>query len=124
ARCAGRPSGRIGAMAFSRDGTLLASAADDFMARVWDAATGKQTAELKGHTSRALGLAFRPDGARVATASSDGTVRQWDPRTGQEVAPPYERHPGEVLAAAYSPDRRWIASAGPGRHGRAGPAAG
>src|SRR5262245_42910497 len=115
ARCAGRHSARIGALAFSPDGTLLASASDDFTTRVWDAATGKQTAELKGHTSRVLGVAFRPDGARVATASSDGTVRQWDPRTGQEVAPPYERHTGEVLVAAYSPDGRWIASAGTDR---------
>src|SRR5262245_9711716 len=115
ARSAGRHPERIGALAFSPDGTLLASASDDYTARVWDTATGKQTAELKGHTSRVLVVAFRPDGARVATASSDGTVRQWDPRTGQEGAPPYERHTGEVLTAAYSPDGRWIASAGTDR---------
>src|SRR5262245_1486622 len=115
ARCAGRHPQRIGALAFSPDGALLASGADDFTARVWDTATGMQTAELKGHTSRVLAVAFRPDGARVATASSDGTVRQWDPRTGQEVAPPYERHTGEVLTEAYSPDGRWIASAGTDR---------
>src|SRR5262249_3940769 len=115
ARCAGRHPHRIGALAFSPDGTLLASASDDFTARVWDTATGKQTAELKGHTSRVLVVAFSPDGARVATASSDGTVRQWDPRTRQQVAPPHERHTGEVLAAAYSPDGRWIASAGTDR---------
>jgi hypothetical protein len=41
ARCAGRHPARIGALAFSPDGTLLASAADDFTGRVWDAATGK-----------------------------------------------------------------------------------
>jgi WD40 repeat protein/predicted Ser/Thr protein kinase len=114
-RCARRHSHRIGAMAFSPDGTQLASASDDFTARVWDTATGKQTAELKGHTSRVLGVAFRPDGERVVTTSSDGTVRQWNPRTGQEVAPPYERHTGEVLVAVYSPDGRSIASAGTDR---------
>jgi WD40 repeat protein len=115
ARIAGRPGELIVALAFSPDGTRLASAANNSSPRVWDAATGKQIAEFKRHTSGALGVAFRPDGASVVTASSDGTVRQWGPRMGLEVAPPYERHTGVVIAAAYSPDGRWIASAGEDR---------
>jgi WD40 repeat protein len=102
------------ALAFSPDGTRLVFGADS-TAGVWDPATGKQTAELKGHTSAVISAAFRPDGARVVTASADGSVRQWDSRTGQEVALPYERHTGQVSAAAYSPDGRSIASAGTDR---------
>ena len=49
------------------------------------------------------------------TTSADGTVRQWDPATGREVEPPYVRHTGEVVTAAYSPDGRWIASGGTDR---------
>ena len=49
------------------------------------------------------------------TTSSDGTVRQWDAATGREVEPPYDRHTGEVAAAAYSPDGQWVASAGTDR---------
>src|SRR5262249_18483748 len=35
--------------------------------------------------------------------------------TGHEVEAPYDRHTGEVAAAAYSPDGQWIASAGTDR---------
>ena len=49
------------------------------------------------------------------TTSSDGTVRQWDVATGREVEPPYDHHTGEVAAAVYSPDGRWVASAGTDR---------
>jgi WD40 repeat protein len=113
-RSARRHRDRIGALAFSPDGTRLASASDDFTARVWDVATGAQTAVLEGHTSKVLGVAFSPGGARVVTTSADGTVRQWR-RTGEPVGPPYERHAGEVIAATYSPDGQWVASAGTDR---------
>src|SRR5580698_2441903 len=66
-------------------------------------------------SSDLLGLAFRRDSRRLVSASADGTVRQWDVATGQEVAPPYERHTGEVVTAAYSPDGNWIASGGTDR---------
>ena len=42
-------------------------------------------------------------------------MRQWDAATGREVEPPYDRHSGEVAAAVYSPDGRWVASAGTDR---------
>ena len=49
------------------------------------------------------------------TAAGNGTVCQWDARTGAAAEPPYERHAGEVWAAAYSPDGEWVASAGADR---------
>jgi WD40 repeat protein len=42
-------------------------------------------------------------------------VRQWDTATGQDVEAPYDRHTGEVVAAVFSPDGQWIASAGTDR---------
>ena len=107
-----RPSRDIWAFAFSPDGTRLASAGEDRLARLWDAATGALLATCRGHASKVLGVAFRPDGARLVTTSADGTVRQWDAATGREVEPPYDRHTGEVTAAVYSPDGQWVASAG------------
>jgi WD40 repeat protein len=53
--------------------------------------------------------------ADSTSSSADGTVRQWDAATGREVAPPYERHTGEVMTAAYSSDGIWIASGGTDR---------
>ena len=103
------------ALAFSPDGTRIATAGEDGLTRLWDTSTGRMIAECRGHTRKVLSVAFRPDGRRLVTASADGTVRQWDPATGREVESPYERHTGEVVTAAYSPDGLWVASGGTDR---------
>jgi WD40 repeat protein/serine/threonine protein kinase len=105
----------IWAVAFSPDGTRVASADDAGLVCIWDAATGAKIAACLGHTSKVLSTAFRPDGSRLMTTSADGTVRQWNSRTGDEVEHPYERHSGEVLSAGYSPDGEWIVSGGADR---------
>ena len=58
-----------------------------------------------------------PAGRRaLVTTSADGTVRGvGDVATGREVEPPCDHHTGEVAAAVYSPDGRWVASAGTDR---------
>jgi WD40 repeat protein len=68
-------------VAFSPDGTLLATASHDRTARLWDPATGQHRSTLEGHTDWVSGVAFSPDGTLLATASDDGTVRLWDPAT-------------------------------------------
>ena len=72
----------MNAVAFSPDGTLIATASADRTARIWDTATGTAT----HHPHRAYrpgdAVAFSPDGTLVATASDDGTARIWDPATG------------------------------------------
>ena len=64
--------------AFSPDGTRIVTASRDKTARVWDAATAKEIAVLRGHEYRVWSAAFSPDGTRIVTASGDNTARVWD----------------------------------------------
>jgi WD40 repeat protein len=68
-------------MAFSPDGTLLATAADDNTARIWDLATGATRTTLQSHTLYVNSMAFSPDGTLLATAG-DGAARICYPDVG------------------------------------------
>ena len=73
-------------MAFSPDGTRLASASSDRSVRLWDAATGAAVATLAGHTDAVISVAYSPDGKHVLSGSDDTTVKIWDSTTGKEVS--------------------------------------
>lgn len=96
---------QVWAVAFSPDGTKLASASSDRSVRLWEVATGKQVLQMDGHKSWVQSLAFSPDGKQLVTGSRDQSARLWDLESGKElrklVTP--ESH---VWAVAFSPDGR------------------
>jgi WD40 repeat protein len=67
----------VSSVVWSPDGKSVASADWEGYVRVWDVATGKQTAVFKGHTSWVTSVAWSPDGKKLASVGLDKTVRVW-----------------------------------------------
>jgi hypothetical protein len=99
----------VSAVAFSPDGTCLASADYGGLVRLWDCRTGQELRTLS-HGGTVYGVAFSPDGTSLASASDDRTVRLWDTATGQELFS-MKGHTGAVISVAFSADGTRLASA-------------
>ncbi len=99
----------VSAVAWSPDGSRLASGAGDCTVRVWDAAGGAPLAELAGHDGPVSSVAWSPDSALLASGAGDRTVRIWDVGTGAERLV-FTGHNGAVSSAAWSPDGSRLAS--------------
>src|SRR5581483_5041232 len=103
-------------VAYSPDGTKLASASRDGTAKVWDAQTGRELLCLTGHGGEAVrAVAFSPDGKHLATAGGDNKVKLSEVATGKDVrtykdARTYADHSEAVYSLAFSPDGRWLAT--------------
>lgn len=65
------------ALAFTPDGTRLASAGRDRLIRFWDTTTWDEIAALSGPTSFVWALRFSPDGQYLASSGGDRTYRLW-----------------------------------------------
>lgn len=100
----------VSAVAFSPDGTLLASASHDGQIRLWLTSSHRLYRTLSRGGEKIDALAFSPAGNLLAAASPEGRVRVWQFRRGQLV-----RSLGDGIAGfrsvAFSPDGRWLAAA-------------
>ena len=102
---------RAYSVAFSRNGTVLASASWDGTIKLWDMKSGRELRTLAGHSWGVYRAVFSPDGKQLASASRDATVKIWDTATGSNtrtlVAESFA-----VKSVAWSPDGRLLASGG------------
>jgi WD40 repeat protein len=68
---AGGHADYVNSVAFSPDGTLLASGSDDKTIKLWRVSDGSLVRTLTGHTYWVNSVAFSPDGTLLASGSSD-----------------------------------------------------
>jgi WD40 repeat protein len=99
------------AVAYSPDGRLAASGAEDII--VWDAIRMTKLARLS-HPANVMSLAFSPDSRWLVSSHADGAILQWD-ATEYELAASFNEHSDSVRAVAVSPDGKRVASAGADR---------
>jgi WD40 repeat protein len=110
----------IGDVHFSPNGKLLVSTSWDDSFKVWDAQTGQElfssSASVAGSDvlhnvvfSLDGSLLFAADFAGDFSAEFAGTMRVW--RVGQDW-PLLNEYPSNVMSIYFSPDGRWLATAG------------
>ncbi len=112
-------SAGVAAVAYSPDGSRLATVGGDGVLRIWNLNdSGQLTALMKFESqpsSNETGfsplstVAFSPDGRFVAAAGADTSVRVWDLQTRSEVRD-LRGSTDWVTSVAFSPDGRFLAS--------------
>ncbi len=113
-RTLSRHSGQVLSIAFSPDGSRIASGGNDRTLRLWDVKTGKNTQTLRVQAD-VSSLAFSPDGTRIVSGTADytgttGDVRIWNINTGENTHI-LRGHTEAVRSVDFSPDGARIVSA-------------
>ncbi len=98
----------VSTISFAPDGQRLLTASTDRTARLWDLSTGVAKRPYEADAV-VHAVAVSRDGS-VAAARTDSRISIWGP--GSDKPEILRNHAARVLAIAYSPDGRWLASGG------------
>ncbi|WP_329256599.1 serine/threonine protein kinase [Actinoallomurus sp. NBC_01490] len=98
--------GAIFDVAFDPDGRTLASAGEDGTIRLWDTATGRQTATLLDEPGDdKFSVVFSPDRRTLATDGDRiSQIRLWETATHRAIATLADPDDAAVTSLAFSPD--------------------
>lgn len=127
----GESLSEVMSVAYSPDGTRVATVIDNGSVWQWDVETGTHIGEPLvynspiegglfpvGFLSELMSVAYSPDGQRILASVMPNEIWQWDAESRQIVGPLLETPTGtfEVTSLAYSPDGTSIAAgSGDGR---------
>jgi WD40 repeat protein len=116
---------------WTADGKQLLSTSYDKSMKLWDATSGSLVKEFKpfaekgnekGHTDQVFCAAVTRDGKLIASGGSDRRIKLWNAADGSVVrefpnpevkGEPGQSHPGGVYQLRFTPDEKYLVSAGP-----------
>ena len=113
----GENLGRISALRFSPDGTLLAIGTDGYI-HLWEVDTANklfsvstehQRGRMFSDNSASRSLVFSPDGKVLVNGLDIGTIQLWDVTTGDQIAA-LDGHRQDVNTLVFSPDGKVLVS--------------
>ena len=100
-------TGSVRSVAFSPNGTMLASGSQDSTIKLWNVKKKENITTLEGHTHIVSTVAFSPDGTLLASGGRD--IKLWDIVTRRNVATLSSSWASSI---AFSPDGTLLASGG------------
>lgn len=99
----------VTAIAFSPDGTKIASSSYDQTIRLWDSSTYQELSQFDKQKHKILCIAFSPEGTQILSGGWQDVAQLWDVATGEKLKQ-FKGHKGWILSVAFSTDGRHVAT--------------
>ena len=99
----------VHAVAYSPDGSTLASGSRDKTIKLWRTGDGKELRTINAHEATIYTLAFDLEGTRLASAGFDKVIKVWDLKDGKELKK-LEGHGDLVFVVRFSADGKQLYS--------------